>query len=269
MPDAAARLPSPLEDRALLVEAAEAAGAIAMQAFGGAYRIEEKPDDQGPVTEIDHAVNGALARALRGARPGYGWLSEETADGPERLAADRVFIVDPIDGTRAFIAGQKGWGVSVAVAEAGQIVAAAVHLPARDETFSAALGGGASKNGAALAPSADPVDLSEAELLAARPALEPKHWPGGVPAIKRSFRSSLAWRLCLVAEGRFDAMLTIRPTWEWDIAAGALIAAEAGRVVTDASAAPLVFNAPSPSAGGIMAAGPALHAQLAKGRLGS
>ncbi|MEL6766364.1 MAG: 3'(2'),5'-bisphosphate nucleotidase CysQ [Pseudomonadota bacterium] len=254
-------------DRALLVAAAEAAGDIALEGFGRQLAIEEKADGQGPVTEIDLAVDAALRETLCAARPGYGWLSEETADGPARLSAERVFIVDPIDGTRAFIDGQKGWAVAVAVVEAGRATAAAVHLPARGETYAAALGWGATLGGTALAPAPAPADLRDAEVLAARPSFEAKHWPGGVPEVRRSFRSSLAWRLCLVAGGRFDGMLTIRPSWEWDIAAGSLIAAEAGRAVTDASGAALVFNTPGSRTPGIMAADPRLHAHLLAARL--
>ncbi|MEM7497936.1 MAG: 3'(2'),5'-bisphosphate nucleotidase CysQ [Pseudomonadota bacterium] len=250
------------DDRELLVEAAEIAGEIALSGFGGDYAIEDKPGGQGPVTEIDLAVDRALRERLTAARPGYGWLSEETADGPERLRADRIFIVDPIDGTRAFIDGQKGWAVALAVVEAGRVTAAAVRLPARGETYAAALGHGATLDGVPLAPRAAPARLSEAEVLAARPTFEPEHWPGGVPEIRRTFRSSLAWRLCLVAAGRFDGMLTIRPSWEWDVAAGALIAAEAGRTVTDAMGAGLAFNAHTPRTPGIMAADPRLHAHL-------
>ena len=88
------------------------------------------------------------------------------------------------------------------------------------------------------------------------------HWPGGVPDLKRSFRPSLAYRLCLVAQGRFDAMLAFRPTWEWDIAAGALIAARAGAVATDGAGAALLFNAADPRTNGVLVAGPGLHAEL-------
>ncbi|MEM9764383.1 MAG: 3'(2'),5'-bisphosphate nucleotidase CysQ [Pseudomonadota bacterium] len=255
-------------DRALLVSAAEAAGEIALKGFGRQLAIEEKADGQGPVTEIDLAVDAALRETLTGARPGYGWLSEETVDGPARLSAERLFIVDPIDGTRAFIDGQKGWAVAVAVVEAGRVTAAAVHLPARGETYAAALGHGATLDGAPLAPKPAPADLSAAEVLAARPSFEKKHWPGGVPDMRRSFRSSLAWRLCLVAGGRFDGMLTIRPSWEWDIAAGSLIAAEAGRAVSDASGRRLVFNTPGTRTPGIIAADPRLHAHLVAARTG-
>ncbi|MEM8597121.1 MAG: 3'(2'),5'-bisphosphate nucleotidase CysQ [Pseudomonadota bacterium] len=263
-------MPEPAEDaladRDLLVAAAEEAGEIALRHFRRSPAVTEKPDGQGPVTEADLAVDRALAINLRRARPGYGWLSEETTDGPDRLTAERVLIVDPIDGTRAFIDGQAGWAVAVAVAVRGQITAAVVHLPARGETYAAALNAGATLNGMRLSPS--PEAPVEPEILAAKPALAPEHWPGGLPVLKRSFRPSLAWRLCLAASGRFDGMVTIQPTWEWDVASGSLIAAEAGRAVSDADGLPLAFNATPPRTPGVIAAAPALHARLIAARRG-
>ncbi|MEM9784433.1 MAG: inositol monophosphatase family protein, partial [Pseudomonadota bacterium] len=210
-----------LADRDLLVAAGAEAGALALghaeRGKRGELGIDEKPGGQGPVTEADLAVDAHLKDALGSARPSYGWLSEESDDGPERLSAERVFIVDPIDGTRAFIAGEKGWAVALAVVAQGRVTAAAVVLPARGEVYAAALGAGATKNGAAIAGSGRRV-LQGARVLAARPTFAAEHWPGGVPDIDRSFRPSLAWRMCLAASGRFDAMATIRPCWEWDVA---------------------------------------------------
>lgn len=254
MPDARA-------DRDLLAEAAHAAGAIALGHFRGALAVEEKPDGQGPVTIADRAVDAFLRARLGRARPGYGWLSEESEDSPARLAAGRTFIVDPIDGTRAFIAGEAGWSVALAVVEHGQPVAAVVHLPARGQTFAAALGAGATLDGAAIRGSGR-IALPGAQALVSRPQLDPQHWPGGVPPITRAFRPSMAWRLCLVAEGRFDAMLTLRDTWEWDVAAGALIAAEAGLAVSDREGGRLGFNRPDPRLPGVIAAPAALHRAL-------
>ena len=98
--------------------------------------------------------------------------------------------------------------------------------------------------------------------LAGKAALAAAHWPGGVPPVTRHFRTSLAWRLCLVADGRFDATLALRPVWEWDSAAASLIASEAGVTVTDRLGAPLRFNAPHPAGDGLLAAPPRLHADL-------
>ena len=115
--------------------------------------IWDKSDNAGPVTEADLAVDKMLSAELRAERPAYGWLSEETEDTAARLQQEQVFIVDPIDGTRAFIAGKEHWAHSLAVAKAGQIQAAAVYLPVLDMMFSAYLGGGAFLNGAPIAVS--------------------------------------------------------------------------------------------------------------------
>ncbi len=225
----------------------------------------DKGDGAGPVTEADLAVNRLLEDRLRGARPAYGWISEESP--PEETGEDAVFIVDPIDGTRAFVAGERTWAHSLAVVENGVPMAAAVYLPMLDRLYSAAIGLGATLNGVPIRAS-DRGVLDGATLLASRPALAPEHWQGDVPPLTRVFRPSLAYRICLVAEGRYDAMLTIRETWEWDIAAGALIAAEAGAVVSDAEGAPLRFNNPHPTSHGVLAAGTRLHERIA-GRLGT
>jgi myo-inositol-1(or 4)-monophosphatase len=257
-------LPGPeAADLALLLEAAEGAGAIARRHFRKGGRIWEKGDGQGPVTEADLAVNDHLRRVLRAGRPGWGWLSEEDAalDDPARLAAETVFIVDPIDGTRAFAAGETGFAHALAVVRAGVPVAAVVHLPLRALTYAATRGGGAWLNGRPIAPSSR-AEPDGARVLTARTSLDPALWPGGLPALERHFRPSLAWRLALVAEGAFDAAFSHRPTWDWDIAAASLIAAEAGARVTDAAGAPLRFNTAAAQNSGVLAAPPMLHAAL-------
>lgn len=127
----------PARDLALLSEAARAAGPVALRYWKNAPRAWEKDGNAGPVTEADLAVNLLLEQRLRSARPDYGWLSEESADSGARQGAERVFIVDPIDGTRAFMAGEDTFSVSLAVAYAGRIVAAAVYLPALDRLYTA------------------------------------------------------------------------------------------------------------------------------------
>ncbi len=252
----------PASDLPLLIEAAHEAGEVALTYAGETARRWDKPDGAGPVTEADLAVNETLAHRLRGARPDYGWLSEETEDSPDRLAAERVFIIDPIDGTRSFIEGSGTWALSLAVAERGQPTAAVIYLPRRDLLYAAAAGEGASLNGVAIQVSRQR-DLASASVLAARPGLAPEHWRDGkVPRFRRAHRPSLAYRLARVAEGRFDAMFTLRPSWEWDIAAGDLILREAGARTSDKSGAALRFNNPVPQVNGVVAANPALHARL-------
>ncbi|KIC45240.1 inositol monophosphatase [Ruegeria sp. ANG-S4] len=252
----------PATDLPLLIDAAKQAGRIATRFSGPQAQRWDKPDGAGPVTEADLAVNTMLERELRTARPDYGWLSEETEDTEDRLHRDRVFIIDPIDGTRSFAEGSRTWAHSIAVADSGEITAAVVYLPARDLLYAAARGQGATLNGEDICVS-NPGIMSEAEVLAAKPNLNPRHWrSGSVPEFQRVYRPSLAYRMALVAQGRFDGMLTLRPSWEWDIAAGDLILREAGGLCTDRWGGALRFNNPHPRLNGVVAAGPDLHPQL-------
>lgn len=249
----------PAHDLSLLIDAAHEAGRIATGFAGKEARRWDKPEGAGPVTEADLAVNTMLERTLQAARPDYGWLSEESEDDPARLSRDRVFIVDPIDGTRSFVEGSNTWAHALAVAERGQVTAAVIYLPLRDLLFSAAIGQGAFLNGQPIAASGQQA-LADADILAARPNLNALHWRGGqAPHFSRAYRPSLAYRMALVAQGRFDGMLTLRPSWEWDIAAGDLILREAGGVCTDRAGAALCFNNPYPKVNGVVAAGWHIH----------
>lgn len=250
----------PENDLALLTDAARRAGKIALRYWKRDPKVWTK-GDQGPVTEADLAVNDMLKASLCAARPDYGWLSEETPDDTARLGCDRVFIIDPIDGTRAFIAGEETFSHSLAIAHRGVVTAGVVYLPALDRLYCASLDSPALKDGLPLRASTR-TDVSGANILTTAANLLPEHWPGGVPDLKRSFRASLAYRLCLAGEGRHDGMITFRDAWEWDIAAGSLIASRAGALVTDCLGASLQFNTAHPRAKGVIAAPPVLHAGL-------
>jgi len=254
----------PATDLPLLIDAARMAGRMATAFAGKTTRRWNKPGDAGPVTEADLAVNDLLMNVLRLARPEYGWLSEETEDGTARLDNERVFIIDPIDGTRSFVEGSSTWAHSIAVAEHGVITAAVIFLPMRDMLYDAALGRGARLNGAPIQSSAVR-DIADATVLATKPTLLAEQWRDAVPNFKRAYRPSLAYRLGLVAQARFDAMLTLRPSWEWDIAAGALIVTEAGGACTDRSGAPLQFNNEDPRLNGVVAGGSLIHSALLTG----
>ncbi len=247
------------DDLALLVEAAWEAGEIARRHFGTGPESWEKDQGQGPVTAADLEIDAMLRARLLAARPGYGWLSEESP--PLAARGPRSFIVDPIDGTRAFLDGSSGFAHALAVLADGVPVAAVVYLPLAGLCYTAAAGRGAHLNDAPLAVGARK-RLDGATALVTRAQLARDFWPGGVPQLERHFRPSLAWRLALVAEGRFDAMLTLRPTWHWDIAAGALLVAEAGGTVSDGTGAALRFGDGQTRAPGIVAANGALHAGL-------
>jgi myo-inositol-1(or 4)-monophosphatase len=253
-------LPVQDPDLALLVQAAQGAGDIARRHFGAGGRVWDKGGGQGPVTEADLEVNDFLRARLTGARPGFGWLSEESdpLGDLSRLDSDTAFVIDPIDGTRAFAEGQKSFAHALAIVRDGQPVAAVVHLPMMDLTYTAMTGRGAWLNGVPIVHSGR-ARPDGARVLAARVAFEPASWPGGVPRVDRHFRPSLAWRLALVGEGAFDAMITLRDAWDWDIAAAALIATEAGARVSDRLGAPLRFNSAGARSPGVLAAPPVLH----------
>lgn len=251
----------PATDLSLLIDTAHAAGDVSRRFTGKEAKRWDKPGGAGPVTEADIAVNALMEDRLRSARPDYGWLSEETDDTTARLSADKVFIVDPIDGTRSFVEGSNTWAHAMAVAQGGIITAAVIYLPMRDKLYEAALGQGARLNGAPVTASGI-ADICDACVLAARPAMEPRHWEGPIPDFRRDYRPSLAYRLGLVAEARFDAMLTLRRSWEWDIAAGALIVSEAGGRISDRKGGDLRFNNADPRLDGVVAAGQTLHGAL-------
>ncbi|MEO0633379.1 MAG: 3'(2'),5'-bisphosphate nucleotidase CysQ [Pseudomonadota bacterium] len=252
----------PAADLPLLIDAARCASRIATSFTGPTATRWDKADGAGPVTEADLAVDTYLRETLLLARPDYGWLSEETEDGAARLDRDMVFIVDPIDGTRNFVEGGQTWAISMAIARKGQVTAGVIALPLRNKLFAAGIGCGATLNGA-------PINVREMEIpprvLCARPIMDDHHWPGGRPHFSRHYRPSLAYRLALVGQGRFEGMVTLRRSWEWDIAAGALIISEAGGVVSDRHGAPLRFNSPDGHLPGVVAAEPALHARLIAG----
>lgn len=249
----------PETDLDLLKGAALEAGRIAKSYFGKDPEVWDKPGE-GPVTEADLAVNAMLESDLRATRPDFGWLSEETQDNADRLNAEHLFIVDPIDGTRSFIAGQDTWSHSLAVVKNGQVTAAVVYLPMLDRLYAAELGQGAMLNGDPLTPSSRD-QLTGSSLLVKRPTLAPEHWTS-VPDVKLNHRPSLAYRLALVAQGRFDAMMTLRPTWEWDIAAGDLILREAGAKTSDRYGRHLSYNNPRPQTAGIIGGNEAIHSEI-------
>ena len=250
----------PASDVELLADAAREAGRIARRYWREDPEVWDKGEND-PVSEADLAVDTFLKDSLLAARSDYGWVSEETEDDPARLEATRVFIVDPIDGTRSFVAGEPTWAHSLAVVEQGHVIAACVYLPVREKLYLAAKNQGATLNGEKLSASSRS-EIDSSTVLTPRVTLQEQHWKSGVPGFERHFRPSLAYRLALVGEGRFDAMITLRQAWEWDIAAGALIAEEAGAAVSDRFGQPLRLNSPSRQSAGVVTAAKGLHALL-------
>ncbi|MGB3147080.1 MAG: 3'(2'),5'-bisphosphate nucleotidase CysQ [Paracoccaceae bacterium] len=250
------------DDLALLTTVARAAGDIALSFWKKTPEVWEKDGGLGPVTAADLAIDRMLLAELGAARRDYGWLSEETPDNGRRLQSDRVFIIDPIDGTRAFIDGSADFAHSLAIADRGRIVAAVVYLPARQALYAATADSATTLNGQPVRSSARGQSAG-ATLLTARSNLDPSCWKAGqLPEVKRTFRSSIAWRLCLVAEGAFDGMLTLRPTCEWDVAAGALIVEQAGARVSDRRGQAPLFNRADPRLDGCLAAPHDIHEDL-------
>lgn len=245
------------DDLALIRDVAQAAGAQA-QAMRNAGLTTEMKADRTPVSNADLAIDALLKARLGQARPDYGWLSEETADDAKRLTCKRVFVVDPIDGTRAFIRGKPWWAVCVAVVEAGQPITGVVHAPDRAEMFEAAAGHGARLNGVTIRANDRP-SLEGCAMLADSATFTHSKSREPWPPMRVETRNSIAYRLCSVACGEFDAALALSPKSEWDLAASALIAAEAGCVVTDDRGRSLAYNQVITTSPGLVCAGATLH----------
>ena len=246
------------QDFDLLKKAAREAAELVLTYRGRPVASERKADGSA-VTEADKAADSLLAARLKGARPEYGWLSEESPEHENRLRARRVWIVDPIDGTREFLRGGSDWTVALALVQDSIPVLAAVINPVRGEVFEARAGKGAFLNGRPCVISSRN-ELGGARIAASLPAKRPWRapWPGAVPVSA----SSTIYRLALVASGRADASFALNPKWEWDIAAGALLITEAGGMVTGLSGAPLAFNSAEAKVEGFVAAAPQLHQSL-------
>ena len=242
-------LPTLQDDLDLLQAAGAQAAAIAMGHFNTNIDVHWK-DGLSPVTKADMEVDDYLKKTLLAARPAYGWLSEETADLPERLSARRTFVVDPIDGTRAFIAGKDVWCVSIAIVESSRSVAGYLNCPVRKEEFTAIAGGGARLNGKPMAKLAKhhPIRLSGAKpLLAALPAAF---------AAKCAFQPnvpSLAYRIAMIAAGALDGTIVKPNSHDWDLAASELILRECGGGLHDLQGKTPPFATANPAHGGLVA----------------
>ena len=243
--------------------AAHDAGAMALDWFRAGEKTPARIDWKGgvsPVSEADIAVDNFLRGHLGALLPEAGWLSEETADSPERMACERVFIVDPIDGTRAFIAGDPRWAVSVALVENGGPVLAVLHLPAAQLTFEAAYGQGATLNGGPIAASGRE-SLTGARI-AGPPRLMDNLAQAGLDFAREPKIPSLAYRLARVGAGEIDAGVASTDAWDWDIAAADLIVREAGGLLTDLDEREPAYNRPNPRHGILGAAPAALYGAL-------
>jgi myo-inositol-1(or 4)-monophosphatase len=251
-------------DLALLEEAVREAGHIARRFFGGAYKRWTK-EKGSPVTEADLAVDAFLTDRLRGARPAYGWLSEETEDDESRLKSDFTFVVDPIDGTIAFVRGKPHFTICAGIIAEGRPIAGVVYNPIANECFRAACGMGASCNGEPIRVSVRD-EIEGCRMLADKPMFEHAAWSSAPnipwPPMEIETRNSIALRMAMVARGEFDAMMALSAKHDWDLAAAEIILLEAGAAVTAHTGDVLLYNGPTPVQRSIVAAGPALHAKL-------
>jgi myo-inositol-1(or 4)-monophosphatase len=229
---------------ASMIEAAREAGEIALKFFRAGERTSARIDYKAggsPVTQADLAVDAFLRARLGKDFAGAGWLSEETEDDRPRLNSARVLIVDPIDGTRAFLAGDPRWAVSIALVEAGRPVAGVVHAPALSETYAASRGGGATLNGVAIRVSARD-SLAGARIAGPKPMVQSIERAIGTSLILEPKIPSLAYRMALVASGVLDLALASEQSHDWDIAAADVILGEAGGRLAEASGRPLDYN---------------------------
>lgn len=253
------------DDLELLRSSAVAAGIIA----SGFFRRDVKSwtkENSSPVSEADILVDRYLAASLLHARPDYGWLSEETVDNPSRLDCERVFVVDPIDGTRGFLRGEDSWTVSLAVVENGVPVAGVVYAPVRDEMYDAVRGEGARLNGRPIQRSRR---AGAAPVIPAAGAVHQEMQAAGLNYTRGPYYPSLAYRLVQVATGKLDAVATRRGSQDWDIAAAALILDECGAHFADVCAGYPQFNKRDVRHGALAALGdmslkPHVHAALIK-----
>ncbi len=228
------------------------AGALALARWQDDFaRWEKSPGN--PVSDIDLEVNALLKARLTALDPAAGWLSEETADNADRLDCARLWVVDPIDGTRDYLRGRPGWAVSVALVERGVPLVGVLDAPARGDRWRAVAGQGATRNGVPIRAG------NRTDFRGSRVPTDqlPKNDSDLVMVAKPN---SIALRIAMVAADEADLVATLRWGFEWDIAAAALIATEAGARVTDAFGAALAFNTPSAQAFGLLATTPGIHA---------
>ena len=246
-------------DAALLADTVREAGALALSLF----RTDLKNWTKGassPVSEADIAVNDLLENRLRSATPDYGWLSEESADDEQRLGKHLVWIVDPIDGTRGYLAGREDWCVSVALVEDATPVLAAVFVPASDEFFFAMRGQGAALNDVPVCAAAG-TELDFSRVAGPKPLVE-RLSRSGDDIVLHPRIGSLALRLCRVAQGSLDAAFAGGQSRDWDLAAANLIVQEANGRITALSGDTILYNRREVTHGVLVAAGRDRHASI-------
>ena len=243
-------------DLALIKDAVRVAGDMALTHFRNRSAGWFKSDGT-PVSDADLAVNRLLADRLLAARPTYGWLSEETLDDVASRRAERTYIVDPIDGTRAFLSGTEEWCIGVAILSHGRPVAAAILQPTTGTLYSAAAAMGARRNDRPIRVS-DRRELPGAHLIAHAGLRRPERWAVPWPEVRYGMTFAMLLRLCRVADGTVDGMVALGRKSDWDVAPGDLIVQESGGMVTDLAGDPLYYGGESLVQNGVVAGGPRL-----------
>ncbi|MEM7494100.1 MAG: inositol monophosphatase family protein [Pseudomonadota bacterium] len=252
-----------LEDLKTLRETAREAAKLAVDWFERADWHSWDKAKGHPVTEADIAVNTLIRERLMAARPDYGWLSEETSLDNDTRLAKRVWVVDPIDGTRAFMRNEPYWCIAIGVLDRGECVAGVVYAPMLDEFYEASLGGGAHLNGERLSVSACRAEEG-CRIITNKGMLTHPAWPIPWPSMDLVDPKPNATliRMCWVASGRADAVVTLWRKSDWDLATGTLLVKEAGGVATTHLGEPFVFNRGEPAQRSLVAAGKTLHSLL-------
>lgn len=239
--------------------ALEASRAVFARFTPGAIETEFKIGHD-PVTEADRALDAVLRQELL--REGEGWLSEESVDDPIRLQRSRVWVVDPLDGTREFVQGIPEFCVSIGFVEDGRPVAGGIHNPATDETFLGAVDSGVTYNGRP-ARASQRTSVEGALVLASRSEVKRGEWKVFEnAAFKICPMGSVAYKLALVSAGLADITFTLTPKNEWDVVAGAALVQSAGGFVSTLEKTDLVANSPDPLLSGLLASGPFLKEKL-------
>jgi myo-inositol-1(or 4)-monophosphatase len=249
-----------IEDFELLQMAVRDAGLLALSYFGREVASKKKPDGT-RVSEADLAADALLRTALMGNRPGYGWLSEETVDDPRRLGCSYTWIVDPIDGTHAFLSGIAEWTIAAALVENGRPVLSAVFNPATSEMFTARRGHGTYLNDKPVSVR-DSSNIEGSTMIALDGLFKKKIWSESWPEMRVRWVHSIAYRMARIAQGRAHATISMTAKHEWDLAAPALLVQEAGGRVTGIDGSAMMFNQPVPRLKGLVAAGQELHGLL-------
>ena len=247
-------------DHELLLRAVREAGACALKRFQKEQKVWRKSKYH-PVCEADIETNAVLHDRLMGERPDYGWLSEESEDNSERLSCRRIWVVDPIDGTNSYLKGLPEFAVSVALIEDGAALMGAVFNPASEELFEAVKGGGARLNGDSIAVSAC-TEVAAMKILASRSEHREAGWPERFQTDNVHAMSSIAYKLALVSDGRFDATASAWPKADWDICAGCLLVEEAGGAISSIAGRELGFNQERPLHPTCLASNGHLHQAL-------